>query len=151
MKRLKLILIIIWMIVIFMLSNQPADKSGDLSNGLINNTIVRVYEVFNGQVSDEKKIEILKKYSYPVRKLAHFTEYFILGILCYIYFYENTYAFIYSLILCFVYACTDEFHQYFVDGRYCSMIDVFIDSFGSLVSLCIYKCFKNLQNIKKCV
>ena len=151
MKRFKLILIIIWMIVIFMLSNQPADKSGDLSNGLINNTIVRVYEVFNGKVSDEKRVEILEKYGYPVRKLAHFTEYFILGILCYIYFYGNTHAFIYSLILCFVYACTDEFHQYFVDGRYCSIIDVFIDSFGSLVSLCIYKCFKNLQNIKKCV
>lgn len=147
MKRFKLILIIIWMIVIFMFSNQPSTESSELSNNFINNTIVKVYEIFNGQADSEKRIEIIKQYSYPIRKLAHYTVYFILGILSYIYFKDiNKKALIYSLILCFVYACTDEFHQYFVDGRYCSFIDVLIDTFGSLTSIIILNTRNYLKN-----
>lgn len=147
MKKIKLILIIIWMIVIFMFSNQPSNESSELSNNFINNTIVKVYEIFNGQADSEKRIEIIKQYSYPIRKLAHYTVYFILGILSYIYFKDiNKKALIYSLILCFVYACTDEFHQYFVDGRYCSFIDVLIDTFGSLTSIIILNTRNYLKN-----
>ena len=136
--NLKGLLVLIWMIVIFSFSNQPAIDSSKLSDGFINKTIIKVYEVFNGNITKEKKEELISKYSYPVRKLAHFTVYFILGMLVFIYlnnFIKNKSIIIYSLLICFVYACTDEFHQYFVDGRYCSFIDVLIDSIGSLISI----------------
>ena len=150
MKKIKLILIIIWMIVIFMFSNQPSDESSNLSNNFINNTIVKVYELTHGEISIEKREEILNKYSYPVRKLAHFTVYFILGLLSIIYFNDiNKKYIIYTILLCFVYACSDEFHQYFVPGRYCTFIDVLIDTFGGIFSIIfsrifIYKKNKNM-------
>ena len=143
MNKFKLLLLIIWMCVIFLFSNQPAKESGYLSNSIINKTIVKVYEVLNGELNDEDRQIIIKKYSLPVRKLAHFTVYFILGLLSFSFFKDFcNEAFICSLLLCFVYACTDEFHQYFVDGRYCSLIDVLIDSFGAFISLIIYNFFK---------
>lgn len=152
MNKIKLIFIIIWMCVIFLLSNQPSSESGDLSNSVINNTIVKVYKIIYGDISTQKKEEILEKYSIPVRKLAHFSIYFILGILSYFYFKDfSNNAFIYSLLLCFIYACTDEFHQYFVEGRYCSFFDVIIDTFGSFTSLLFFRLFSNLQTKKKSV
>ena len=135
--KLKLVLVLIWMFVIFSFSNQPALESSNLSNGLINNTIVKVYEIFNGKIDSLKKEEILSKYSYPVRKLAHFTEYFILGFLVLIFlkdYIHESRIIIYCVLICFIYACTDEFHQYFVIGRYCSFLDVTIDTIGSLIS-----------------
>ena len=150
MNKIKLVLIIVWMIVIFMFSNQPSDESGNLSNGFINNTIVKVYELFNGDISIEKREEILNKYSYPVRKIAHFSVYFILGLLCFIFFKDfSKHYIIYTILTCFLYACSDEFHQYFVDGRYASFIDVLIDTFGALIStiisyIFVYKKRKNM-------
>ena len=53
----------------------------------------------------------------PIRKLAHFTEY---------------------LILCILYAFTDEYHQTFINGRTGQILDVLIDSSGSLLGSGIY-------------
>ena len=125
-----------------MFSNQPSDDSSYLSDNFINNTIVRVYEVFNGEVSIEKRIELLEKYSIPVRKCAHFTVYFILGLLVFSYLKDfSNHPILYSILFCFVYACTDEFHQYFIVGRYCSFLDVIIDTFGGIFSTIIYYVF----------
>lgn len=148
----KGLLVLIWMIVIFSFSNQPALDSSELSDGFIDKTIIRVYEVFNGNITEEKKEELIYKYSYPVRKLAHFTIYFILGILVFIYlndFIKNKSIIIYSLLICFVYACTDEFHQYFVDGRYCSFIDVLIDTLGTLISILLLNMRLLIEKSKK--
>ena len=150
MNKFKLILIIIWMIIIFLFSNQPANESGRLSNSFINNTIVKVYEIFNGKISSEKRIEIIEKYSFYVRKLAHFTIYFILGILCFCYFKDFTkHPIIYSILLCFLYACTDEIHQYFIKGRSASFFDVIIDTIGSNFSILISNIiiYKNRKNM----
>ena len=136
--NLKGLLVLVWMVVIFCFSHQPAEESIKLSNGFINNTIISVYEMFNGQVSDAKKEELIFKYSYFVRKIAHFTIYLILGILVFIYlnqYVENKSIIIYSLLVCFLYACSDEFHQYFINGRHCSFYDVLIDSTGSVISI----------------
>ena len=53
--NLKGLLVLIWMIVIFSFSNQPAEASSKLSDGFINKTIIKVYEVFNGNITEEKK------------------------------------------------------------------------------------------------
>lgn len=136
--NLKGLLVFIWMVIIFNFSHQSADESIKLSDKFINNTIINVYEVFNGEASIEKQEELISKYSYPIRKMAHFTIYFILGILVFMFlnqYIENKTIIIYSLLICFIYACTDEFHQYFIVGRYCSFMDVLIDSTGSLMAI----------------
>ena len=136
----KLILLIIWMSIIFIFSNQPAKESSDLSNSFINKTIIKIYEIKNGTISTEEKEKIIKKYSYKVRKFAHFSEYFILGLLTFLYLKDkNKKVFIYSLLFCFLYACSDEFHQLFIQGRYSSFFDVLIDTSGALFSIIILK------------
>ena len=56
-------------------------------------------------------------------------------------------AYIYSLIIVFGYACSDEFHQLFVEGRSGQFKDVLIDTsggiFGSLLAILKSKIFSN--------
>jgi VanZ family protein len=67
-----------------------------------------------------------------IRKCAHFTEY---GILFWLLargpMAERPYL---ALMLCVVYALTDEGHQVFVPGRTASLYDVALDSSGALFS-----------------
>jgi VanZ family protein len=67
-----------------------------------------------------------------VRKCAHFTEY---GILFWLLIRgpmaERPYL---ALMLCVVYALSDEGHQAFVPGRTASLYDVALDSTGALFS-----------------
>lgn len=152
MKVLKIILLILWMMIIFAFSNQKAVDSSNLSSGLIDRTVVKVYKVFYGDISKEKEEVIIEKYSYPIRKLAHYSLYFILGILSFLVIVDyknNKELILYSMLICFLYACTDEFHQLFIDGRSAEIKDVLIDSFGSLTSilLCNFIYLKN--KIKK--
>ncbi len=44
-----------------------------------------------------------------------------------------------TLVLAFIYALSDEFHQSFVPNRTASMFDVKIDTLGSLLGCLIYK------------
>ena len=50
--------------------------------------------------------------------------------------YKLVYCII-SIVVCFVYACTDEFHQLFVDGRAGLFSDVIIDTIGATISFII--------------
>ena len=152
MRVLKIILLILWMMIIFAFSNQKAVDSSNLSSGLIDRTVVKVYKVFYGDISKEKEEVIIEKYSYPIRKLAHYSLYFILGILSFLVIVDyknNKKLILYSMFICFLYACTDELHQLFIAGRSAEIKDVLIDSFGSLTSilLCNFIYFKS--NIKK--
>ena len=77
-----------------------------------------------------------------IRKLAHFTEYMLVGLLS---------LWIWLVVQLVISASLDEFHQYFVPGRYASIRDVLIDTAGGLtgmllvflVSLCIRKSTKS--------
>ena len=49
-----------------------------------------------------------------------------------------------SMIICIIYASLDETHQLFVYGRTAQVLDVLIDSIGSLISMLIIKIIKIL-------
>ena len=94
--------------------------------------------------AEQKENEIIEKYTYPIRKLAHYTLYFILGILSFLVVKDysiNKKLIIYSLLICFLYACSDEFHQLFIIGRSARVLDVMIDTFGSLCGISIFYIF----------
>lgn len=130
-KKKSLILLIIWMIVIFIFSSMDSSSSSNLSRGL-------TLFFFN-----IKNIELIKKYEFYIRKFAHVFEYFVLVILAYNYFKNNNkYKYLYSLLLCFIYACSDEIHQLFVSGRAGLFQDVLIDMIGVLLFL-IFMFIKN--------
>ena len=53
---------------------------------------------------------------------------------------------IYSVILVFFYASTDEFHQTFIEGRAGRFTDVLIDTSGGTVGSLIVLIFNNIRN-----
>lgn len=144
MKVVKICFLVLWMALIFSFSNQKDIDSSKISDGFIDRTVVKIYKAFNENITKEKESEIIEKYTYPIRKLAHYTLYFVLGILSFLVVKDysiNKKLIIYSLLICFLYACSDEFHQLFVIGRSASIKDVIIDTFGSFCSISIFYIF----------
>jgi len=131
-KHIDWILVIGWMVLIFLFSSQP----GEVSSG--NNKFV-IY-LFNLLGLDLNSIFGTLS-DFIVRKGAHFTEYFILYILLYRAIRTekniNIKVFIYSILIVFLYACSDEFHQAFVPGREPAFRDVMVDTCGGLTAFFI--------------
>ena len=142
MKIKKIILtslLIIWMIVIFMFSNQNATKSESTSDKVASTVIDTVEVVTKEEITEDKKEILIEDTKFVVRKTAHFTLYFILGLLAYLTLssYSIKKIVIFSILFCFLYACSDEIHQMFLDGRTGKILDVFIDIMGSVVGICL--------------
>ncbi len=126
--------------VIFGFSSREATISSKDSRSFITSTIVKIYKIFDSDASEEKINNIVEVFNAPVRKLAHFTEYFILGLLITLTFKSYGIQNIYLMILfCFLYAVSDEVHQLFVVGRYCSFFDVIVDTFGSSTAVAFFR------------
>ena len=89
--------------------------------------------------------ETLAGVHFVTRKLAHFTEYAILGFLAVRSFRTSPRPaissrwFLISLILIVAYALLDEYHQTFVPTRSGSIFDSLIDMAGGLTALVIVK------------
>lgn len=147
---LNIVLIIIWMLTIFNFSNQK----GTESSGLSDKVIVKIAETLNqNKLSSTEKEYLIDKYRFIVRKTAHFTSYFILGLLIIILFLDLKInikkSILTTLIICFIYACTDEIHQLFISGRSGSFIDVLIDTSGATTALISIYLLQLLK--KKCI
>ncbi len=127
------------MIIIFLLSNQKAQDSKQLSNSFITKTIINIYEMKHGKITEEKKIEIKENYSFIVRKAAHFTIYLVLGLLVSLVLIGKNLnikqIIIYGVLICMAYAITDEIHQIFVSGRSGEIRDIIVDTCGSTVGI----------------
>ncbi len=131
--------LIIWMIVIFIFSNQNGEKSQKTSDGLIKNVVNIVYQISNRELTKEKEEQIIENTSLIIRKMAHFTVYFILGIISYFTLknYQVQNIVFYSILICVLYACSDEIHQLFSAGRSGKILDVMIDTSGSILGIYI--------------
>lgn len=123
-KNIALGLLIAWMVVIFVFSAMPGEVSSEQSQLLVSLFSFLAIDV------ESKFGEIAH---FIVRKGAHFTEYAILYFLAcnYLrYYFKSTKAYLMALAFVFLYACTDEFHQLFVEGRAGRFVDVLIDTIG---------------------
>lgn len=133
------IFLFVWMIIVFIFSNQPAEKSSNTSGNTIK-TIINIFPNIRNLEENEKE-QIVSNLQPIVRKLAHFSIYTLGGILIYnfinTYDIENKRKMIYSFIIGGGYAITDELHQLFILGRSCEFRDVCIDSSGVLFGICI--------------
>ena len=160
-KRIILgILIIIWMITIFLFSNQDGMESENTSdiitNRLVNETIENDIEIeenvdntnnenINNSVNVAKYNYELEMYKgevrLVVRKSAHFIIYLVGGFLLFNFF--RTYnislrnQIIYAILGIILYASSDEFHQLFVNGRTARVEDVLLDTLGAIVGILI--------------
>lgn len=127
-KRVSWILVFSWMALIFYFSSQVASESNNLSTGL---TIIfknMINNIFSGF---DFSTEALNHF---LRKTAHFSIYFILGILLKNALRYENFSYIksnfYSIMTGVLYAISDEFHQSFVPNRGPQVSDIFIDSVG---------------------
>lgn len=139
-KIISFIVLILWMIVIFSFSSADANKSTGTSDKVIT-TMIEIKDKITDQETpvSEKEI-IVKNSSFYVRKIAHISEYLILGLLMFNTLKQfNILNIYYAIILCVLYSCTDEFHQLFINGRSGSFRDVLIDTIGILLGTYLYK------------
>ena len=151
---LSYILVILWMILIFIFSNVDSDNSNKTSMDTIDKIIDKVDEatydagIRDHHVSNDKKLLLISNLNMPIRKLAHFTEYLILCLLLInaLNLSNIKHKYLISIIICILYAFTDEYHQTFINGRTGQILDVLIDSSGSLLGSGIYYLGSKLFN-----
>lgn len=146
-KTIKLTILILWMTLIFCFSNQNANESTKVSNGII----VSVAKVFVPKgLLKEKEEKILTDYTVIVRKTAHFGIYLVLGILVFSFLseYKLKYLILYSILFCVLYSISDEVHQLFTYGRSGEIRDIIIDSFGSSIGILGYYYLKKCKICK---
>lgn len=148
-KIISFIVLILWMIVIFSFSSADANKSTGTSDKVITTMIEIKDKITNNETPNNEKEIIVKNSSFYIRKLAHITEYLILGFLMFNLLKQYSVTNIYYAIgLSILYSCTDEFHQLFISGRSGSIRDILIDSIGILIGTYLYKLLfiKNKEN-----
>lgn len=128
-NKLSIVLVILWTLLIYIMSSFNAVESSNQSNYIVN-VISNIFNISN--------INLL---SLIIRKIAHYIEYLILGILIINMFIKNnnSKSYLLSILLCIIYATSDEIHQLFVLGRSCQVLDIIIDSIGSISGIYLYK------------
>lgn len=146
-KIIYFILLIGWLGLIFLFSSQNAEDSLHLSDQIIEKIIV----ISNKKVSSEQKQEMVKKTRTIVRKTAHFLEYLILGSIIFLLLknYQIKNTVIISILLCFLYSCSDEFHQIFSAGRTPKLLDIIIDTIGASVGILFWNKIKKTKIAKE--
>ena len=135
MKRriLTLIPVLLVMALIFFFSAQTQTESSQTSGHLEKVVIAVLERYFNGQIADQEAL--LNQVSHIVRKLAHFTEFAVLGFFLMLHLSDRKKGWLWSGVVGIIYAISDEIHQIFVDGRGPGIIDVCIDSLGVLTGI----------------
>jgi len=147
-KQIKIIIswiaVLLWMALIFNLSSQVRETSNNLSKD-VTEIVIKTAE----KVTPKAKFD-LDRLNHVIRKNAHFFAYLALGVLVINAMRRNEIlgfrSIIITLIICILYATSDEIHQAFVPGRGPQVKDVFIDSAGGIVGIGLYMI---LSTIKK--
>ncbi len=131
------------MIVIFAFSSQPYELTMKTSNTIvepIKNAVVDIQnKTFDTEKEQKSYIRVLKaKLDKIVRKTAHIALFAVLAVCVYMWLksmgLDDADAIVLTLVICGIYAGSDEWHQSFVKGRTSQFIDVCVDEFGAVLS-----------------
>lgn len=127
-------IVALWMIIIFRLSAQSGEQSDDLSLG-----IVRIVSVMIEKVSPGSDALASNHF---IRKSAHFFAYLVLGMVVLFAMRKigvsGRKGMLLTLAICVAYAISDEWHQGFIPGRAPKLMDILIDSCGSLFGTALH-------------
>lgn len=133
------ILAVMWMTVIFAFSAQTKEESSAVSESFSDRLVNATGLLFHLHIDEERLREIADALEHVIRKGAHMTEYAILAVLLYVWLgrwqWPRRRRYVTAVMLTAVYACSDELHQLFVEGRAGLLSDVFIDSMGAILGL----------------
>lgn len=140
-KRLSItftVLALLWCCLIYWYSSRVANLSDYDSSSVFDLFLKLFYPKYRG-FSDVEKLMFQDKYIYLFRKLAHFTEYAVLGFFIYpalSFLKPKAKQIVWSFIYCLLFAMSDEYHQLFVAGREGKITDVAIDFVGAAFGIC---------------
>ena len=117
------IITIVWILVIFSFSLQSGEESGKLSGGIVAWVVDLLFP---------ENFAHVEMVHFLIRKAAHFTEYFILGVLLSLTVREAKWSrpLLAPWLLGTLVACCDETIQLFSAGRAGMITDVMLDSSG---------------------
>ncbi|WP_372663133.1 VanZ family protein [Cohnella sp.] len=139
----SLLALLLWMIIIFNLSAQPAAQSDRLSKKVTKVIINTVDKISHLDTGENQAMDLVEKLNHIVRKYAHGGVFFVLGILVMNVFSRSGVrgfkALVFSLLFSILYAVSDEIHQLSVAGRGAQVMDVFIDSCGAFIGIGLYR------------
>lgn len=142
MKKLKKIIrafTVLWIIIIFSFSIQPAYISSTSSGKIL----VKLNLIEEEQIHSVGDWNVLRL-QIIIRKIAHFMEYFILGVLMFLSFSGKRLLLlnnlIYPWLLCTAVGAADETIQCFIPGRGPGIGDVVLDSASSLTGILVTAC-----------
>jgi VanZ family protein len=128
--------LVLWMLVIFCASTKMGSPQY---------TSRFIGPLVHWLVPDISK-ESMARVHYCVRKTSHFVEYAILGILLLRALRGENFVtsasreIILVILLCALYAASDELHQEFVRGREASVADVALDASGAGTGVLLWCC-----------
>lgn len=125
------ILVIGIMAAVFLFSSQSGGESNHLSKGILEH-ILNFFHIS----TDPLKLD---QYNLVLRKIAHFSLYFLLGAGAMGFLLttplKKKYCFVLSLLFCVLFAATDEYHQFLLGTRNGNALDVLLDSMGAMVGV----------------
>lgn len=147
-KYIYIVLIIVVLISIYLFSSMNWKDTNSVSKGIIIKSIDIVESITHKEY--DRKL-IVNKLNYPIRKCAHFTIFLLLGICIYLLLnsFHIPHKILISILLSIILATLDETHQMFSLGRSPSILDILIDSIGSIVGIIIIS--KRLKVIDKTI
>ncbi len=139
-RRLRLIPAAVCMLMIFWMSDRPAVESSVQSGGITMSTIRIISGVSEMSEAEQEDLAlVLEPY---IRNTAHIIEYAVLffAVLFAVSAFSSGIlrASFISLLICFLYAITDEWHQMFVPGRAVQTEDIVMDTAGALLAMALY-------------
>lgn len=128
--------VVAWMGLIFSFSAQPGSDSGALSGSILESLLQMWHALFPAVSLEADTLHFI------IRKGAHFTVYLILGLLVAHALSKSLQIdkkhVLVTIVICCLYAVSDEVHQAFVPNRGPSAWDVLLDTTGSAVGTFIY-------------
>ncbi len=138
---LTLILLVFLAVLIFSFSAQTAETSSGLSRE-VTRFLLRVFSPGFKTLDPAAQAKLITAAHKTVRKLAHFTEYALLGAVLALHLrlvlkMKARYIWLSAFILGTFYAVLDEWHQSFVSGRAMQIADMLLDSGGVLCGIAL--------------
>lgn len=132
-----------WGCFIYSMSAEDSVQSGKTSGKVVESVAGVVIPNYN-KLPENEKNEVKSKLSLPIRKLAHFSEFAVLGALIMTSVrltFDRKFMIAYyissSAVLGILYAILDELHQASVPGRAPRVADVLIDSGGVICGVAL--------------
>lgn len=136
---IKSLIVLLLMGIIFSFSADTGNKSTKKSDYVITK-VGKTFFLKRFKSLGEK--QFIEKYVVIVRKTAHFILYFCLSLAIFSLlkeFYPVTLkSYLWTVLMVFLYACSDEVHQVFVAGRSGSLVDIFLDTLAGGVAAYLY-------------